>query len=301
MRRTRLAVLGVAAAVILGGGGLIAMGVGGQDGGSGLLPSSLTRDDKPSASAPSAAERARAERARRVKQLDAELKKVSATSPEFSVAVLDKKTGQTYAYRGAVKYDTASIVKAQILACMLLRAQDKDRAPSDAEMELAGPMIRLSDNDATTALFQRLGGRSAIGKCNKRLGLSQTVVDSRWGFTRTTAADQVRLLNEFVDAGPLNADSRKIADTLMSTVDESQTWGVPAIAKAGESTTVKNGWDTRSAEGGLWAVNTIGRVTSADGATDVSVAVLSHKSPTMDDGVALVEKVAQLTRQYLKY
>ena len=302
MRRTRYAVLGVATAVILGGGGLIAVGVGGQDGGGGLLPSSLTRDDKPSASAPSAADRARAERAQRVRLLDAELKKLSATSPEFSVAVLDKRTGRTYAYRGAVQYDTASIVKAQILACMLLRAQDKDRAPSAAEMELAGPMIRLSDNDATTELFQRLGGRGAIGRCNKRLGLTRTVVDSRWGFTRTTVTDQVRLLDEFADkAGPLDADSRRTADTLMGSVDAAQDWGVPSIAKPGETATVKNGWDTRSAEGGLWAVNTIGRVTADDGTTDVSVAVLSHRSPTMDDGIALVEKVAQLTRRYLKY
>ena len=41
-------------------------------------------------------------------------------------------------------YDTASIVKAQILACMLLKAQDAGRRPTAAEMKLARPMIRLS-------------------------------------------------------------------------------------------------------------------------------------------------------------
>ena len=296
MRRSKLAIIAVAAAVILGGGSLIVLGLTGDGGSSGPGLTSLTgaREQSPE-------EKAKAERARRAKQLDDELQKVATTSPDFSVAVLNRRTGQTYAYRGAVQYDTASIVKAQILACMLLRAQDKDRKPSAAEMELAGPMIRSSDNDATTALFQRLGGKAAVDKCNQRLGLTQTVVDRRWGFTRTTATDQVKLLNEFVDqAGPLSTASRKTAFTLMNSVDDAQTWGVPSIAKPGETTTVKNGWDTRSAEGGLWAINTIGRVTSPGG-VDVSVAVLSHKDPTMDEGVALVEKVAQLTRQYLKY
>ena len=34
---------------------------------------------------------------------------------------------------------------------------------------------------------------------------------------------------------------------------------------------------------------------------DVSVAVLSHNNKTMDGGITLVQKVANLTRQHLKY
>jgi beta-lactamase class A len=309
VRSNRIAIFAVAAAVILGGGGLIALGLGGGDGGTvSLSPKSLIGgDDKsptasPSPAGPSPEELAKAARAKKVKALDAALKKLDGTSPEFSVAVLDKKTGQLYAYRGTEKYDTASIVKAQILACMLLKDQDAGRDPTSGEMALAKPMIRLSDNNATTSLFQRIGGRSAVTKCNTRLGLKQTVVNSSWGLTRTTADDQVKLLSEYVDSkGPLDADSRRTAYTLMSTVDESQDWGIPSIAKAGEQTTVKNGWDTRSADGGLWAINTIGRVTSDDGGVDVSVAVLSHNNSSMDSGVSLVQKVAKLTRQYLKY
>jgi len=85
----------------------------------------------------------------------------------------------------------------------------------------------------------------------------------------------------------------------MNTVSAGQRWGVPSIARTRETTTVKNGWDTRSADGGLWAINTIGRVTSEN--TNVSVAVLSHDNKSMSAGVSLVEKVAKLTRQYLKY
>jgi beta-lactamase class A len=310
VRRTQLWIFAMAALVIVGGVSLIGFGMRDDDtggAGGGVLPRSLTFGDDPAPKAsptptgPSPEELAAQQHAKRVKALDAALKKLDATSPEFSVAVLDKKTGQRYSYRGSERYDTASIVKVQVLACALLRAQDAGRELSASELALAKPMIRLSDNNATTSLFTKLGKVSAVSKCNKRLGLKQTAVNSAWGLTRTTADDQVKLLAELVDAkGPLDAGSRKQAFTLMNTVDDTQDWGVPAVAKAGETTTVKNGWDTRSADGGLWAVNTVGRVTSGDD-VDVSVAVLSHDNQSMDGGITLVEKAAELTRQHLKY
>jgi hypothetical protein len=316
VRRNLIIIFAVAAAVILGGGGLVWAGVRAKTDTATLSPSSVIEGDspspaasyspapraKPSPSAPTDGDHAEdAEEARetRAAQLTAALKKLDRISPEFSVAVLDRRTGERYEYRGTVKYDTASIVKAQILACMLLHDQDAGHDPTSSEMALAKPMIRESDNNAATSLFQHVGARTGVTKCNKRLGLTQTVVNSSWGLTRTTADDQIRLLSKLVDAGPLDTGSRRTAFTLMNSVDPAQRWGVPSIARSGETTTVKNGWDTRSADGGRWAINTIGRVTSDD--TNVSVAVLSHDNRSMSAGVSLVEKVAKLTRQYLKY
>jgi beta-lactamase class A len=254
----------------------------------------------PTPTGPSPAEVARAARAKQVKALDAALKKYAATVPEFSVAVLDRKTGQRYSFRGTEKYETASVVKVQVLACLLLTAQDADRDLTATELALAKRMIRLSDNDATTSLFSKLGKATAIGRCNKRLGLTQTVVNSAWGLTRTTVDDQVKLLSELVDTkGPLDADSRKLAYTLMSTVDAAQDWGVPAAATTGEKFTVKNGWLQRSTESNRWIINSVGRITGGD--TDVSIAVLSHNHGSMSGGIAVVQKAAKLTRQHLKY
>nr|WP_111647314.1 serine hydrolase [Actinoplanes lutulentus] len=281
--------------MMIGGGGLIYSGLG-----SGTSPS-VTAFASPSPTGPSPEELAAAERAARVKKLDAALKKVAASSPDFAVAVLDATTGETYQYRGSEKFDTASIVKADILACMLLKAQDADREPSTRELSLAKPMIQLSDNNATTSLFQRIGGKAAVTKCNKRFGLTKTAIDVHWGLTRTTAGDQVKLLTQFDSAQGtlLDGDSRETALGLMTTVDSEQDWGVPVVARAGETTSVKNGWDTRTADGGKWVVNSIGRVTSDE--VDVSVAVLSHDNTSMESGITLVEKVAKMTRQYLKY
>jgi beta-lactamase class A len=305
VRRNRLWIFALAALVIVGGATLVGLGM--RDGDGGLLPSALTGGGgsakaSPSPTGPSPEELAKQERAKRVKALDAALKKYAATTPEFSVAVLDRKTGERYSYRGTEKYDTASVVKVQVLACLLLKAQDADRELTSSELTRAKAMIRLSDNDATTSLFNQLGKVSGVTKSNKRLGLTQTKVNTAWGLTRTTVNDQVRLLSQLVDPkSALDEESRELAFTLMNTVDDTQDWGVPAIAGTGETTTVKNGWDTRSADGGLWAVNTVGRVTSDDDKVDISVAVLSHNNQTMDAGITLVEKVAQMTRQYLKY
>jgi beta-lactamase class A len=261
-------------------------------------PSSPTASPTPTG--PSPEELAAQERAKRAKTLDAALKKYAATVPEFSVAVLNKKTGQKYSFRGSERYETASVVKVQVLACLLLTAQDKKRELSATELSLAKRMIRLSDNDATTSLFSRLGRAPAISKSNKRLGLTQTTVNSAWGLTKTTVDDQVKLLAKLADPkGPLNADSRDLAHQLMSTVDAAQDWGVPAAAKKGEDFTVKNGWLPRSTEGNRWIINTVGRIVSDD--ADLSIAVLSHNNGSMNSGITVVEKAAKMTRQYLKF
>lgn len=296
----------MAAVGVLGGAGLVGVGMM-RDSSGGVRSLAGTFLDPPSASpasptptGPTPEELAAQERAKRVKALDAALKKYAATVPEFSVAVLDKKTGEEYSFRGTEKYETASVVKVQVLACLLLTDQDKKRDLSATELSLAKRMIRLSDNSATTSLFSRLGKAPAITKCNKRLGLTQTTVSSAWGLTKTTVDDQVKLLAKLVDAdGPLDDDSRDLAHELMSTVDKAQDWGVPAAAKKGEDSTVKNGWLPRSADGNRWIINTVGRISSDD--ADVSIAVLSHNNASMSGGIAEVEKVAKLTRQYLKY
>jgi hypothetical protein len=310
VQRSRFVLLALAAALVVGGCGH------GTDQAASAAPTPMWVSDTQSASpapspspsatpsptGPSPEQLAKTKRADQVKKLNAALAKLDASSPEFSVAVLDKKTGEKYAYRGTVAYDTASIVKAQILACMLLHDQDAGHGPTSSEMALAKPMIRLSDNDAATDLFGHVGGHTAVGKCDRRLGLTHTVVNSSWGLTRTTADDQIKLLSQFVSTtSPLKSASRKTIFSLMSSVSSAQHWGVPSIVRSGETWTVKNGWDTRSADGGLWAINTIGRLTAADGHVNVSVAVLSHDNHSMSAGVALVQKVAKLTRQYLAY
>ncbi|WP_430791041.1 serine hydrolase [Actinoplanes sp. G11-F43] len=303
--RSLLPILGIVVAIAMGAT-LIGLGV--RDGGGIGELAALSSGGNPGPVTPTSAapptpdpeELARQERERNKKALDKALKEYAETVPEFSVAVLDAETGDKYAYRGSKRYETASVVKVQVMTCLLLTAQDDDRKLTSSELSRAKLMIRISDNNATTSLYQQLGGRTAITDCNKRLGLKSTVVKSSWGLTQTTVDDQMRLLTELVDdESPLNAKSRKIAFELMNEVDKGQQWGISAAAKKGEDFTIKNGWLPRSTENQRWIINSVGRI--SDDGIDVSIAVLSHGHATELAGRKVVQTVAKMTRKYLKY
>jgi hypothetical protein len=217
---------------------------------------------------------------------------------KFSVAAIDHVTGATYTFRAGEAFETASIVKVDILAALLLRAQDAGRDLTAAQRSLADDMIRYSDNEAASALWWTIGGAAGLARANKRLGLTETSPgqDGWWGLTTTTVADQIRLVDAIADPdGPLDDDSREYILALMRGVDPDQDWGVSAGALPGETAALKNGWMPRSNQDGRWTVNSVGWVTG--GGTDLTVAVLSRGHASSAAGIAFVEEVARLVRQ----
>ncbi|MEV6050022.1 serine hydrolase [Streptomyces sp. NPDC052107] len=208
-----------------------------------------------------------------------------------SVAVLAVDSGESAAYDDAV-FDTASIVKVDVLATLLLQAQDAGRQLTAAEKAYATKMIENSDNASATALWHTIGRAGGLDAANKRFGLTTTSggEGELWGLTQTTAADQLVLLQQVFGANSkLNAASRTYAQGLMESVEADQRWGVSAAAE-GNSWALKNGWLPRSTTG-LWDVNSIGRI-MVDG-SDYLVAVLSKGTRTQAKGIALVEAAAK--------
>ncbi|MFH9860972.1 serine hydrolase [Streptomyces sp. NPDC017202] len=218
----------------------------------------------------------------------------SVTVPDaaaVSVAVLDMESGRS-AVHGTGAFDTASIVKVDILAALLLQAQDAGRQLTAREKAYAAAMIENSDNDSATALWNSIGGAAGLDAANLRFGLTGTRDGdgALWGLTRTTAADQLTLLRQvFGTASQLSGASRTYLQGLMGQIAAGQRWGVSAAAD-GSAWALKNGWLPRTATG-LWDVNSIGRVTS--GGHDYLVAVLSDGNGTQAEGIALVEAAAR--------
>lgn len=211
---------------------------------------------------------------------------------KYSVAVLDMKSGKSAVY-GSGSFDTASIVKVDILATLLLQAQDKGRQLTAQEKAYAKVMIENSDNTAASALWKDIGRASGLNAANRRLGLTGTTGGSGalWGLTQTTAADQLRLLRVVFGTDSdsvLDDASRAYIQNLMGQVSTYQDWGVPS-ASTGDFD-VKNGWLQRS-QTALWDINSIGRVTY--GGRTYLVAVTSKGSTTMGKGISLVETAAQ--------
>ncbi|MFM9708968.1 serine hydrolase [Streptomyces galilaeus] len=211
-----------------------------------------------------------------------------------SVAVLDVDSGLS-AVHGTGAFDTASIVKVDILAALLLQAQDAGRHLTAGEKTYATAMIENSDNDSATALWNSVGGAAGLDAANERFGLTGTEGGDGllWGLTRTTAADQLTLLRQVFGTdstgSELSEASRTYLQGLMGRIAAGQRWGVSAVAD-GSSWALKNGWLPRTATG-LWDVNSIGRVTS--GGHDYLVAVLSDGNATQAKGIALVEAAAE--------
>lgn len=210
---------------------------------------------------------------------------------DVSVAVLDVDSGESASYGDGV-FETASIVKVDILATLLLQAKDADRHLTAAEKTYATAMIENSDNASASALWRIIGRADGLGAANGRFGLKDTEGgdDMLWGLTRTTAADQLTLLQQvFGDDSELSGASRTYLRGLMGQIAADQHWGVSVVAD-GSKWALKNGWLPRSATG-LWVINSIGRVT-ADG-RDCLVAVLSNGNSTKTKGISLVEAAAR--------
>ncbi|WP_432154245.1 serine hydrolase [Streptomyces tricolor] len=224
------------------------------------------------------------------------------TPGHATAAVLDLDgTGRAPVVHGEDRaYDTASIVKIDILAALLLQAQDAGRPLTARERERAEPMIRRSDNAAANALWRQIGRASGLAAANKRLGLTSTTggPGAKWGLTRTTASDQVRLLRAVfgtggtvrAGSGGLDARSRAYVRTLMGQVVPEQRWGVSAAGAGGSGQALKNGWLQRATTG-RWDVNSVGQVTVRG--HRYLVAVLSDGNASMGDGVSLVERTAR--------
>jgi hypothetical protein len=206
--------------------------------------------------------------------------------------VLDQTTGATATYHASRSFDTASIVKADILAVLLLQHQQLAAALSPGERDLAAAMIDDSDNAAATALWDAAEGGPGMLAGNAVLGLRATTppADGAWGLTTTTVTDQLRLLADLTSArSPLSAPARAYELGLLRAVEPAQAWGVSAAASAGTRPAVKNGWLPAGPDR-TWVINSIGVISHAG--QPLLITVLSSGQPSESSGIRQVEAVA---------
>lgn len=208
------------------------------------------------------------------------------------IASISLRHGDTVLDYGAEqRYQTASIVKVEILLRWLTVRQD-DTLP-EAERELATRMITESDNEATGQLCELL---SRLPEATDIPGGTGACVDDpSWGTGETTAADQTELLAAAFDGDLLTDDSRAVVTELMGSVVAPQSWGISAAADEGERTRLKNGWDIRD---NGWLAHSEGVIDSHDG-QPVYLTVLTDGSATEAEGIGHVEDLAELARDAL--
>ena len=230
-------------------------------------------------------------------QLSADiLKGLRGRGGVHAVSVYDRVTGVYCLYNGSAHFDSASIVKAIIMAALLRWHQETNTPLSSWEESEATLMITQSDNDAATALWDELGMDNLQHFLNLAgMGETQLGQDGDWGLTQVTAHDEMLLLELLTAPNPiLDASSRSYQLGLMAQVTNWEAWGVTAGTPTGVSWHVKNGW-LPDATG--WHINSIG--TFSGPGKNYMIAVLSDNTNMNDDeqyGINTIEDVARLVQ-----
>ena len=75
-----------------------------------------------------------------------------------SFAVVDER-GRIHGFHRGTRYSSASLVKAMLLVAYLSQGGVRRRHLHASDRRLLGPMIRVSDNDAASAIYSQVGSR----------------------------------------------------------------------------------------------------------------------------------------------
>jgi hypothetical protein len=207
-----------------------------------------------------------------------------------SFAVSDER-GRIHGYRPAVRYSSASLVKAMLLVAYLDQRSVRHRGLRGSERRLLGPMIRVSDNDAASAIYQRVGP-GGLERVARHAGMRRFVPNSVWGGCQVTARDQARFFSRLRRLIP--ARHRAYALRLLRRIVSYERWGIPRARPAHWRIYFKGGW-FRDEDG--WRVHQAALMEQGD--RHLSIAVLTRGDPSLGYGAATITGVtARLLRGY---
>ena len=199
-----------------------------------------------------------------------------------SFAVVDS-TGHVAGLRLHEHFETASVLKVMMLVAYLQRLAAEHRGLGPADTSLLYPMIHISDNDAASAVLAIVGG-AALARVAREAGMSDYAPGvGWWAYTQTSAIDQARLF--FVLDRLIPPRFYGYARYLMSTIEPSQSWGIPPVARPRWQVFFKTG---ALPEQGLF--NEVGRL--EQGPVTFTLAVFTDGDPSMGYGEQTIEGVA---------
>jgi len=217
----------------------------------------------------------------------------------IAVATLDPSAGY-YEAKGDQAFHAASVVKVAIMLVFLDRLTAEGRDVNDEERELLEAMVTLSDNDAATDLWNRVGAGAGVAAYFSDNGIDGFTPDpeERWGLSYLTPKAVAILLSRLVEGRLLDEPQQRLAMDLMMDVAPSQRWGI-ADAVQDEGTLVgnKNGW-YHDEEG--WDVHSAAFISREGPPRLYVLAVMTNNQPTLEAGVELIEAVARLIHEALR-
>jgi hypothetical protein len=135
---------------------------------------------------------------------------------------------------------SASVVKA-MLALEVVR-EARDRALTGGERALLHPMITVSDNNAASAVYARVGG-AGLYRVARAARMTHFADVGNWADAHITPADQARLFLRIDKLAP--ARHRRYLRQLLASIVSWQRWGIAPVARARDFRIMfKGGWRT---------------------------------------------------------
>ncbi|MBV9213380.1 MAG: hypothetical protein JOZ25_07005 [Actinobacteria bacterium] len=204
-----------------------------------------------------------------------------------SFAVVDSE-GRLSGWDIHSTYISASVVKAMLLVAYLRKLHYEDhRGFCCDDQAVLYPMIHVSDNNAATTIWQRVGDGRLYDLAHLA-GMNDFSISGIWANAYFSAADQAKFMWKLDELLP--DEFRGYARWLLANIDPSQSWGIPAVARPYWYVMFKGGWRTTGL-GQL--VHQIGRLERPR--RTWSMAVLTDGDPSMGYGIGTIEGVtAQL-------
>jgi hypothetical protein len=201
-----------------------------------------------------------------------------------SFAVVDDR-GRLHGYAVHSRFHSASTVKSMLLVAYLRKLGSEHRALDATSKGLLYPMIHSSDNDAATDVLAIVGEQAL-----NRVARDARMVDyepggATWGFTEVSASDLARFF--YGQQAMIPPRYRAYARWLLSTIEASESWGIPSVARPEFTVYFKGGW-LPEVEG---LVNQVARL-QRPGVT-FSLAVMSTHDPSMEYGERTISGVTE--------
>lgn len=199
-----------------------------------------------------------------------------------SFAVLDSE-GHLNGLRVHEHFQTASVVKVMMLVAYLQMLDARHRGLGAADTSLLYPMIHISDNNAASAVLAIVGS-GALERVARESGMTEYAPGvGWWAYTQTSAADQARFFFSLERLIPPRFYG--YARWLLSSIEPSQSWGVPPVARPRWQVFFKTG--ALPSEG---LFNEVARL-ERPGAT-FTIAVFTSGDPSMVYGEQTIQGVA---------
>jgi hypothetical protein len=207
----------------------------------------------------------------------------------ISFAVVDENGDLHGAHVDRV-HNSASVVKVLFMVTLLRRPDVRHDDLTDTERRQLTAMITHSDNDAASAIYERVG-QAALYRVAREAGLDHFTTQPLWGLTTITAGSQARFMYRIERYLPKR--HRAFAMRLLTEIVRRQRWGIPPVAPSGWKLYFKGGWSGRPS----WRINQVMLLRKPP--RRFSVAILTREQPSKKYGEHSIEGVAKrLLRGY---